>query len=243
MSIILTSDLQTWFKKTHDIDITSIPSEDGMKWIKNRNIFLKKIFGEYAITCSLFDEQTINNNKELKKTILEYWSGEQYNPNINFEDDIVHRDHHYPEFSRIISITRDIRTNKHRKHFDGRTVGEANEKEDVLDYLEKQGGNLLSEIIDEWIKENRYPQRDISISDLIPNPSDSVSDEEEEEETEEQEEQDTITVNHVEYEVEDGIVYNISADCETMGKIDHTKPNNVDFLPEMLDLHQANVFR
>jgi len=182
MSIILTSDLQTWFKETHDIDITSIPSSDGMKWIKNRNIFLKKIFGDYAITCSLFDEQTINNNKELKKTILEYWSGEQYNPDINFDNDIVHLVHHYPEFSRIISITRDIRAFKHRKHFDGRTVGEANEKEDVLDYLEKQGGNLLSEIIDIWIKENPYPQGGISIYDLIPPPeSDSDDDDDDDE--------------------------------------------------------------
>jgi hypothetical protein len=58
-----------------------------------------------------------------------------------------------------------------------------------------------------------------------------------------EEEQTKITVNHVEYEVEDGIVYNISEECETMGKIDYTKPNNVDFLPGMLDLHKANVFR
>jgi len=59
----------------------------------------------------------------------------------------------------------------------------------------------------------------------------------------EEEEQTKITVNHVEYEVEDGIVYNISENSEKMGTIDNTKPNNVDFLPEMLELHEANVFR
>jgi hypothetical protein len=177
MTFVLTSDLQTWFKETHDIDITSIPSSDGMKWIKNKNIFLKKIFGN---SIGRFWEP-IDNNKELKTTLLQAW--EERKPRTiphGFNVDSLH----YPEFSRILSIEDDIRANKHRKYYSGAQAGLTaalqDEKEDVLDYLSKQGGNLLSEIIDIWIKENPGPQLCISIYDLIPPPeSDSESEEKE----------------------------------------------------------------